>query len=137
MLVPSKWDRPYSTLPPGIPALPGDEDQWQRQAKVIVERIAIAELTVVVEETAIAGVVQLVIKKIAVIYRSAGVGEGLGLTKVAVPARADAATLGATLNKTVVCLSWVRAIGCIWPQRVGIRVYRIENILAGDVGNSS
>src|SRR2546430_12904569 len=37
-------------------------------AKVIVERIAVAELAVVVEETAIAGVVQFVIKKLAVIF---------------------------------------------------------------------
>src|SRR5438876_7200741 len=51
---------------PEIP-LPGDEESMS-VAKVIVERIAVAKLAVVVEETAIAGVVQFVIKKLAVIF---------------------------------------------------------------------
>src|SRR5437667_9146294 len=51
---------------PKIP-LPGDEESMS-VAKIIVERVAVAELAVVVEETAIAGVVQFVIKKIAVIF---------------------------------------------------------------------
>ena len=51
---------------PKIP-LPGDEETMSI-AKAIVERIAAAELAVVVEETAIAGVVQFVIKKLAVIF---------------------------------------------------------------------
>src|SRR6266481_1430276 len=51
---------------PKIP-LPGDEESMS-VAKAIVERIAVAELAMVVEETAIAGVVQFVIKKIAVIF---------------------------------------------------------------------
>ena len=37
-------------------------------AKVVVECIAVAELAVIVEETAIARVVQFVIKKLAVIF---------------------------------------------------------------------
>src|SRR6266480_4693117 len=51
---------------PKIP-LPGDEETMS-VAKIIVEPVAVAELAVVVEETAIAGVVQFVIKKIAVIF---------------------------------------------------------------------
>src|SRR5437762_12104784 len=51
---------------PKIP-LPGDEESMS-VAKIVVERVAVAELAVVVEETAIAGVVQFVIKKIAVIF---------------------------------------------------------------------
>src|SRR5204862_739783 len=51
---------------PEIP-LPGDEEAMS-VAKAIVERIAVAALAVVVEETAIACVVQFVIKKLAVIF---------------------------------------------------------------------
>ena len=51
---------------PEIP-LSGDEEAMS-VAKVIVERIAIAKLAVVVEETTSACVVQFVIKKIAVIF---------------------------------------------------------------------
>src|SRR5437899_12760691 len=48
---------------PEIP-LPGDEEAMS-VAKVIVERIAVAELAVVVVETTASGVVQFVIKKLA------------------------------------------------------------------------
>src|SRR5207253_9669193 len=51
---------------PKIP-LPGDEESMS-VAKIIVERVAVAKLAVVIEETAIAGVVQFVIKKLAVIF---------------------------------------------------------------------
>src|SRR5438093_12282085 len=51
---------------PEIP-LPGDEEAM-RVAKIIVERIAVAELAVVVVETTASGVVQFVIKKLAVIF---------------------------------------------------------------------
>src|SRR5438309_6908189 len=63
---------------PKIP-LPGDEESMS-VAKIIVERVAVAELAVVVEETAIAGVVQFVIKKIAVIFIRWRRG-GLGLVR--------------------------------------------------------
>src|SRR5438132_9838675 len=51
---------------PEIP-LPLDQ-KTMSVAKIVVERIPVAELAVVVEETAIAGVVQFVIKKLAVIF---------------------------------------------------------------------
>src|SRR5947208_15314023 len=51
---------------PKIP-LPGDEESMS-VAKIIVERVAVAELAVVVEETAVSGVVHFVIKKIAMIF---------------------------------------------------------------------
>src|SRR6266513_4763179 len=51
---------------PKIP-LPGDKESMS-VAKIIVERVAVAELAVVVEETAVSGVVHLVIKKIAMIF---------------------------------------------------------------------
>src|SRR5207302_8101039 len=51
---------------PKIP-LPGDEESMS-VAKIIVEQVAVAELAVVVEETAIASVVQYEIKKLAVIF---------------------------------------------------------------------
>src|SRR6266436_4978911 len=51
---------------PKIP-LPGDEESMS-VAKIIVERVAVAELAVVVEETAVSGVVHLVIKNIAMIF---------------------------------------------------------------------
>src|SRR5947209_19395356 len=51
---------------PEIP-LPGDEEAMS-VAKVIVERIAVAELAVIVIETTASGVVQFVIKKLAVIF---------------------------------------------------------------------
>jgi len=51
---------------PEIP-LAGDEEAMS-VAKIIVERIAVAELAVVVVETTASGVVQFVIKKLAVIF---------------------------------------------------------------------
>src|SRR6266436_7082609 len=47
--------------------LPSNEEAMS-VANVVVERIAVAKLAVIVEETAIAGVVQFVIKKLAVIF---------------------------------------------------------------------
>src|SRR5438445_1742440 len=61
---------------PEIP-LPGDEETMS-VAKVIVERIAVAELAVVIVETTASGVVQFVIKKLAVIFIR-GRGRRLGL----------------------------------------------------------
>jgi len=51
---------------PEIP-LPSNEEAMS-VAKVVVERIAVAKFAVVVEETAVAGIVQFVIKKLAVIF---------------------------------------------------------------------
>src|SRR5215831_14704114 len=51
------------------PEIPVPFDQkTMRVAKVVVERVAVAELAVIVEEAAIAGVIQFVVKKIAVIF---------------------------------------------------------------------